>query len=53
MAQPSKEKKLPPGTLEQGDHDLMETIFGKKIMKEVDKVVDERSRQDDNDENMG
>lgn len=44
---------MPPGTLEQDDHDLMETIFGKKIMKEVDKVVDERSKQDDNDGNMG
>ena len=52
MTQPSKEKKLP---LERNDHDLMESIFGKEIMTEVDKVVEERSKdpkKDDNDQNM-
>ena len=56
MTQPSKEKKLPPDTLERNDHDLMETIFGKEIMTEVDKVVEERSKdpkKDDNDQIMG
>ena len=56
MTQPYKEKKLPPGTLEKNDHDLMETIFGKEIMTEVDKVVEERStdaKKGDNDQNIG
>ena len=44
MTQPSKENKLPPDALERNDHDLMETIFGTEIMTEVDKVVEERSK---------
>ena len=54
MTQPSK-KKLPPDALERNDHDLMESIFGKKVMTEVDKVVSERSKdkKDDNDQSMG
>ena len=55
MSQPSKEKKLPADLLERDDHDIMETIFGKEIMTEVDKVVAERSEDDkknDNDQLM-
>ena len=55
MTQPSKEKKLPPDALERNDHDLMETIFGKETMTEVDKVVEERSKdpqKDDDDQIM-
>ena len=55
MTQPYKEKKMPPDTLERNDHDLMESIFGKDIMTEVDKVVEERSKdpkKDDNDQNI-
>ncbi|MCY4489696.1 MAG: hypothetical protein OXF11_21660 [Deltaproteobacteria bacterium] len=52
MAQPSNEKKLPKDLLKRGDHDIMEHLFGKRIMKEVDKIVAERSQEDDNDPNM-
>ena len=38
-----KEWKLPEKALEDG-HDLMECIFGKRIMKEVDKIVEDRSK---------
>ena len=41
-----KKRKLPKDALERNDHDLMECIFGKRIMKEVDKVVEERSKDD-------
>ncbi len=52
MTQPSK-RKLPPDALEQNDHDLMESIFGKRIMTEVDKVVSERSKdKEDNDDQL-
>ena len=47
MNQPPKRKKeweLPKDAFERSDHDLMECIFGKRIMKEVDKIVDERSK---------
>ena len=30
--------------LELDDHDFMEWIFGKRAMKEIDKIVDERSK---------
>ena len=46
---------MPPDALERNDHDLMETIFGKEVMTEVDKVVEERSKdpkKDANDQNM-
>ena len=35
---------MPKDAFERSDHDLMECIFGKRIMKEVDKIVDERSK---------
>ena len=42
----SKKKTLPDEVLEKNDHDLMECIFGEKVMEEVDKVVAERSEKD-------
>ena len=42
-----KKKQLPKDVLEKNDHDLMECIFGKKIMKEIDKVVADRTKKDD------
>ena len=44
---PPRKRKLPKDALEKDDHDLMECIFGKKVMKEVDKVVAERSKKVD------
>ena len=41
MSQTSK-KKIKKW-LELPDHDLMEKIFGKRAMKEIDKVVESRS----------
>ena len=45
MAHPSKKKQLPSDILEYDDHDLMESIFGKEVMVEVDKIVEERSKE--------
>ena len=45
-----KKKTLPDDVLERDDHDLMECIFGKEVMEEVDKVVTERSKVDEIDE---
>ena len=53
MAQTPKGKQLPADILERNDHDMMESIFGKEIMDEVDKVVEERSgekKRDDDDQ---
>ncbi len=45
MAQAPKKKRLLPKNIEKiSDHDLMERIFGKRAMKAVDKIVDERSQ---------
>ena len=45
MGQSSKEKdELKKEDLELSGHDLMEKIFGKRVMKEVDKIVGERSK---------
>ena len=50
MEKPHKKKrkptprKRPPKMLELYDHDLMEKIFGKQVMKKVDEIVAERSK---------
>ena len=41
MAQKSSRKKKPKK--DETDHELMERLFGKRIMKEVDRVVEENS----------
>ncbi len=51
MAHPPKKKQLPPDILERDDHDLMESIFGKEVMAEVDKIVEERSEEKENKDN--
>ena len=45
-----KKKALPDDVLEKDDHDLMECIFGKEVMEEIDKVVADRSKKDNVDE---
>ena len=54
MSQSPKEKdELKKEDLELSGHDLMEKIFGKRVMKEVDKLVDERSKDAEvNDESI-
>ena len=37
-------RKRPPKMLELDDHELMEKIFGKRVMKKVDKIVESRSK---------
>ena len=51
MAQTPKGKQLPADILERNDHDMMESIFGKEIMVEVDKIVEERSGKKENKDN--
>ena len=45
-----KKRQLPDDVLAKDDHYLMECIFGKEIMEEVDKVVADRSEKDEIDE---
>ena len=45
-----KKKTLPEDVLERDDHDLMECIFGKEVMEEVDKVVADRSGNNESKE---
>ena len=45
-----KKKTLLDDVMERNDHDLMECIFGKKVMEEVDKLVADRSKKDSVDE---
>ncbi len=47
-----RKRKLPEDALERDDHDFMECIFGKHIMKEVDKVVAERSKDDESKDDL-
>ena len=47
-----RKRKLPKNAPERNDHDLMESIFGKRIMKAVDEVVAERSKDDKDDEEV-
>ena len=50
MAQKPKKKKrlLPKDILERSDHDAMEKLFGKRIMKKVDALVADRSEDPEN-----
>ena len=43
QAPKNRKRKLPKNATELPSHNLMERIFGKRIMKEVDKVVADRS----------
>ena len=45
MAQTPKKKKrkLPKDITERTDHEVMEILFGKRIMKKIDTFVSERS----------
>ena len=49
MAQKPKKKKrlLPKDIMERSDHDVMQTIFGKRVMKQVNRIVQERSHDVD------
>ena len=41
---PKKKNKLPKDFAERTDHEIMELLFGKQVMKAVDKIVDDRSQ---------
>ena len=40
---PKKKDKLPKDIAERPDHEIMEKLFGKRVMKKVDALVAERS----------
>ena len=45
MAQtPKKIRRLPKNIAERPGHEIMERIFGKRVMREVDSLVAERSQ---------
>jgi len=41
MSHPSRKRKrtVPKSIVEKSDHDAMEAIFGKRVMREVDKIA--------------
>ena len=49
MAQaPKKKDQLPKDIMERPDHEIMEKLFGKRVMKKVDAIVAERSEDPEN-----
>ena len=52
MAQKPKKKKvkLPKDLTERTDHEVMEWLFGKRVMKKLDELVAERSEEPENKE---
>lgn len=42
---PSKQRRLPKNITEKPDREVMERIFGKRIMDEVDRVLQEHDGQ--------
>ena len=40
---PKKERKLPKNIVERDDHDVMERVFGKRAMREIDALVSDVS----------
>ena len=47
----SKKRLLPKDITQRTGHEIMEKIFGKRAMKEVDKLVEERSEDAEEKEN--
>lgn len=47
---PNKKRGLPKGITQCSDSELMEKVFGKRIMKAVGEVVSERSESTDEKE---
>ena len=43
VQKPRKKRKLPKDFAERPDAEVMEKLFGKRIMRELDKIVEERS----------
>ena len=50
MAQTPKKRR---SKKDETDHDMMERLFGKRVMKEVDRIVAERSQDADPKEVSG
>lgn len=49
MAQkPKKKRKLPKDIAERPDREVMERLFGKRVMKKLDEIVAERSEEPEN-----
>ena len=49
MAQkPKKKRKLPKDITERPDREVMEKLFGKRVMKEVDKLTREEPKDVEN-----
>ena len=45
---PKRKRRLPKNVAELTGHEAMERIFGKRVMKEVDALVTERSDEAEN-----
>ncbi len=43
IQKPKKKRKLPKDIAERADREIMERLFGKRVMKKVDALVAERS----------
>jgi hypothetical protein len=42
---PKKKRKLPKDIAERPDREIMEKVLGKRVMKKVDELVSERSKE--------
>lgn len=45
---PKKKDKLPKNIADRPDREVMEKLFGKRVMKKVDAIVEERSKEPEN-----
>ena len=44
---PKKKRKLPKNLTDRSDHEVMERVFGKRTMREIDALVSEVSGEKD------
>lgn len=45
-----KKRKLPKDITERTDREVMDKLFGKKVLKELDKLTDREKKSDPKDE---
>ena len=44
---PKRRRKIPRNIVEKTDREIMETVFGKRVLKKVDEVLSEQNEQAD------
>ena len=49
MVQPRKTKRkptIPKNLIERDDHEIMECVFGKRVMRKIDEVVESLKKEE-------